>query len=52
MLFLESVPDTSRFFIAGYTVAFVTLGLYLLSLWWRFRSLQKDIETLQELDKE
>lgn len=49
---MYSVPDTSQYFIAGHIVAFVVLGLYLLSLWLRYRNLQKDIETLTELDKE
>ncbi len=49
---MYSVPDTSQYFIAGHVVAFVVLGLYLLSLWLRHRSLKKDIETLQELDKQ
>ncbi len=49
---MYSVPDTSQYFIAGYTVAFVVLGLYTISLWLRYRNLQKDIETLTELAKE
>lgn len=49
---MYSVPDTSQYFIAGHAVAFVVLGLYVLSLWLRYRSLRKDVETLQELDKQ
>jgi len=44
-------PDTSTYMIAGFVVSFLTLGLYVLSLYVRNRNLKRDAETLESLDK-
>jgi len=38
--------------IAGYVVSFVTMGLYLLSLYIRTRNLKRDLETYEAMDSE
>ncbi len=51
-MFLQDVtPDTSGYLIAGYAVAFIVMGLYVLSLYLRNRNLHQDLTTLEELDK-
>jgi len=50
MFFQEPTPDTSGYMIAGYAVFFIVSAIYLLSLFIRNRSLQRDLETLEELD--
>ena len=50
-LFDQATPDTSGYFIAGYVVIFTVMLLYLASLIIRERNLEKDYETLQELEK-
>lgn len=50
MFFQEPTPDTSGYMIAGYAVFFIVSAIYLLSLSIRSRSLQRDLETLDELD--
>lgn len=42
-------PDNSRYLALGLAVTFTTLGTLLLSYFWRFRSLQKDLSLLNEL---
>ena len=44
-------PDTSTYMIAGFVVSFLTLGLYILSLYIRNRNLNQDVETLETLDE-
>ncbi len=52
IMFLQDVtPDTSGYLIAGYAVAFIVMGLYVLSLYLRNRNLHQDLTTLEELDK-
>ncbi len=48
-MLLETTPDTSAFMIAGYTVAFVVMGLYVASLFIRNRNLDRDAEMLKTL---
>ena len=51
-MFLQDVtPDTSGYLIAGYAVAFIVMGLYVLSLYLRNRNLHQDLITLEELEK-
>ena len=50
MLF-QSTIDTSNYMIAGYTVFFSVTIVYLLSLITRWKNLQRDLETLEELDE-
>jgi hypothetical protein len=49
---MESTPDTSAYMIGGYAVFFIVSAIYLLSLFIRNRSLQRDLETLEKLDSE
>lgn len=49
---METIPDTSGYMVAGYVVAFATMGIYVLSVYLRNRNLQRDLETLKELDPE
>lgn len=51
MLFQEFVPDTSRYMVMGYTIAFVVIALYVFSLYIRNRNLNRDLTTLEEMDK-
>jgi hypothetical protein len=48
MLFQEAPAMTTNYMIAGYTVLFVSLLLYILSLVIRQNNLNKDLEVLQE----
>ncbi|MBN2385858.1 MAG: hypothetical protein JXB85_02480 [Anaerolineales bacterium] len=41
-----------KYMIGGYAVIFSILAIYLVSFFVRFRSLQRDLETLQELESE
>ena len=51
MFLQESVPDTSQYMILGYTVSFLVIGLYVLSLYIRNRNLKRDITLLEDMDK-
>jgi hypothetical protein len=48
---MESIPDTSGYMIAGFIVSFVSLGVYVLSLYVRNLNLKRDAETLESLDE-
>ena len=48
---METTPDTSAYMIAGYVVSFVTLVIYVLSLYIRNRNLKQDVYTLEALDE-
>jgi hypothetical protein len=50
-MFLETIPDTSRYMIAGYVISFLTMGIYVLSLYIRTRNLRQDQQLLEDLDK-
>ena len=51
-MFLQTpTPDTSGYMIAGYTIAFIIMGLYVASLYIRSRNLQRDKEALEEMDE-
>ncbi|MEW6287333.1 MAG: hypothetical protein AB1509_14010 [Chloroflexota bacterium] len=50
MLFQTATANTSGYMIAGFVVSFVVMGLYVASLYLRSRNLQRDRETLEELD--
>ena len=52
MFLLETTPDTSGYMIAGYVVAFLTMGIYVASLYIRNRNLKRDIETLESMQTE
>ncbi len=50
MLFLNTI-DTSNYMIAGCAIFFGVTIVYLLSLYTRWKNLQRDLETLEELDE-
>jgi hypothetical protein len=51
-LLLQQQPlETTNFMIAGFVVIFGSIGLYLASLYVRWRNLQQDLEVLQELEE-
>jgi hypothetical protein len=52
MFLLETTPDTSGYMIAGYIAAFLTMGVYVASLYIRNRNLKRDIETLESMQAE
>ncbi len=52
MLFQDVTPDTSGYMVAGYTIFFVLLAIYLLSLSIRARNLRQDLALLETLQKE
>lgn len=43
--------NTDNYMMAGYIVAFLTMGLYILSIYIRNKNLQRDLETLESLEK-
>jgi hypothetical protein len=51
-MFLETTPDTSGYMIAGYAIAFLVMGLYVFSIYLRYRNLNRDLETLEVISNE
>lgn len=49
---METIPDTSGYMIAGYAISFITMGLYVASMYIRKANLERDLETLESLEKE
>jgi cell division protein FtsL len=49
---MESTPDTSGYMIAGFVVSFITMGIYVVSLYIRNLNLKRDVETLESLQIE
>ncbi len=50
MLFQNTI-DTSGYMIAGYSIFFGVTIIYLFSLYARWKNLQRDLETLEEMDE-
>ncbi len=50
MLFQNTI-DTTNYMIAGYAIFFGVTIIYLLSLYSRWKNLQRDLETLEEMDE-
>ncbi len=49
---LQQAPaETTRYMIAGYSVIFGVMFLYIVSLFVRDRNLKRDIEMLKELEQ-
>ncbi len=48
---METIPNTDNYMIAGYVISFLTMGIYVLSIYIRNKNLKRDLEMLQELDK-
>lgn len=51
MFFQEATPDTSGYMIAGYAIAFIVMAIYVASFVIRNRNLQRDLKTLEEMDR-
>ena len=51
-LLQEGPANTTSFMIAGYTIIFGVMLLYLISLLVRQRNLQKDLEVLEEIQSD
>jgi len=51
-MFIETTPDTSSYMIAGFVVTFISMGVYVASLYIRSRNLKQDIETLESIQAE
>ena len=49
MLF-QNTLDTTSYMIAGYAIFFGVTIIYLFSLFTRWKNLQRDLETLEELE--
>jgi hypothetical protein len=47
---METV-NTNNYMIAGFIVAFLVMGVYILSMYLRSRNLKRDLETYRALDK-
>ena len=47
-----STPDTSYYMNLGYTFFFIVMGIYVASLYIRNRNLNRDLETLESIQKE
>jgi uncharacterized protein with FMN-binding domain len=50
-MFLQTTPDTSGYMIAGYAISFITMALYVASMYLRSRNLNQDLATLEELER-
>lgn len=48
---MEPTPDTSAYMIAGYTIAFLVMGIYVFSLYIRKKNLGAELEVLESLDQ-
>ncbi len=51
MFLQESIPDTSRYMVLGYSITFIVMALYVLSLYIRNRNLNQDLSMLEDMDK-
>lgn len=52
MFQLDSPPDTSAYMIAGYSIFFTLMIIYLVSLYLRSRNLNEDLNTLEGMKDE
>jgi hypothetical protein len=49
-LIQQAPAETTRYMVAGYSVIFSIMLLYTISIFFRWRNLKRDLETLAELD--
>jgi len=49
---MDTLPDTTNYMIAGYVITFITMGIYVLSMYIRNKNLSRDLETLKSIDEE
>jgi len=50
-LILQTTPNTNNYMIGGYAVFFMVMVIYLASLVLRYRNMQRDLATLEELEQ-
>ena len=50
MFIQDTTPDTSAYMIAGYSIFFILLAIYLLSLYIRSRNLTEDLKILENME--
>lgn len=48
---MESIPNTTNYMIAGFVISFVTMGIYVLSIYIRNKNLKRDLEMLEDMEK-
>jgi len=51
MLSAQITPDTVKYMLAGYSVIFGVMAVYLVNLFLRWRSLQRDLQMLEEMQE-
>jgi hypothetical protein len=51
-LLLQAPAETTRYLVAGYTVIFGVMSLYIISLFVRTRNIKRQLEMLRELELE
>jgi hypothetical protein len=49
---LQAPADTNSYYIAGYAVFFIVMGIYLASLYIRNQNLKKEYDLLMDLGEE
>ncbi len=47
---LQAPAETTRYMVAGYTVIFSVMLVYIVSLTLRRRRLERDLQTIQEIE--
>ena len=47
---LQAPAETTRYMVAGYSVIFTVMFLYIVSLFIRRRNLKRDLEILNEME--
>ncbi len=48
---MQTIPDTSVYMIAGYIIFFSVTIVYIISLFTRWKKLERDLKTLEEIDE-
>ncbi|HNK64597.1 MAG TPA: hypothetical protein PKL78_13810 [Anaerolineales bacterium] len=48
---MDTLPDTTGYMVAGYVITFITMGIYVLSMYIRSKNLSRDLETLKSIDE-
>jgi len=52
MFFQDATPNTSSYMIAGYTIFFIVMAIYLISFLVRTRNLKQDMSMLESMKPE
>lgn len=52
MFLLETTPNTTGYMIAGFLVTFITMGIYIASVYIRNRNLKRDVEAIESMRNE